>query len=118
MEADFKVSPNLVLHLDFTGQTDLFKKLALFKEIFGISSCGKCDSANIRHVVRNVDDPNKKNKTYEYFEIHCLDCHAKLGFGQKQDDNTILFPKRKDEDGKYLPDDGWVKYNKQTGTNE
>lgn len=112
MLADFKVSPNLVLHIESSNQLDLFKQLGQLKEIFGISECSKCQSNDIRHVVREVDDPNKKGKTYDYYELHCQSCRSKLAFGVKQDGET-LFPKRKDQDGKWLDNNGWTQYKKE-----
>lgn len=98
------------VELEGDTQKDLFSNLAKFQEIFGETSCGKCGSTNLKFVVRNVDDN-------EYYEIRCLDCGARLQFGCNKKGGG-LFPKKKDENGNWLPDRGWVKYNKSTGKNE
>ena len=91
-------------------QTDLFQQLAFFQEVFGETACGKCGSENLRFVVRNVDDNL-------YFEIRCMDCGARLAFGSHKKGGG-LFPKRKDAEGNWLPDNGWVKWNPKTEKNE
>ena len=84
----------------------LFKKLALVQEIFDADSqCGACKSTNIKFRSRQVDD-------FEFFELGCADCFARLQFGQHKKGGG-LFPKRKDEDGHYLDNRGWAKYEKQ-----
>ena len=37
-------------------QVEIFQQLANFQEIFAETTCGKCESENIRFQVRNVDD--------------------------------------------------------------
>lgn len=84
----------------------LFKKLALVQEIFDADSqCGCCNSTNIRFRSRKVDD-------FEFYELGCADCFARLQFGQHKTGGG-LFPKRKDEDGNYMPFRGWSKYEKK-----
>ena len=103
MKAKYKVGDKLEFELDGAGQKELFKKIANIQEIFGEAKCGVCGSENIKFVVRVVDDN-------EYYELRCMDCGAVLGFGQHKKGGT-LFPKRKDTDGKYLPNNGWYKWN-------
>jgi translation initiation factor 2 beta subunit (eIF-2beta)/eIF-5 len=91
------------------NQKDLFEQLAQFDEVFGNKACGKCDGHDLAYVVREVND----NK---FYELRCRDCGAKLAFGAHKTGNT-LFPKRKDGEN-WLPDRGWVKYNKETGKEE
>ena len=105
---------NLSVEVEADNQKKLFEELASIDEVFGEDTCGKSGSNNIRFIVREASDD--KGKTYKYYELRCLDSGAKKTFGQK-DDGT-LFPHRKDEDGNYLPDNGWVKWNKETGKNE
>lgn len=100
----------VTLRVSGANQLEVFEQLAVHTEIFGVKECGCCQSGDIKHVVRHVDDPDpKKKKTYTYYELHCNQCRAKLAFGCKQDAEH-LFPKRKDADDKYLPNNGWVKY--------
>lgn len=116
MEALIRVTDKLTLKVEGNNQLELFAALAENSEIFGIKECGCCKGSDIRYVVRTVDDPDvKKKKTYTYYELHCQDfkCKAKFQFGIKQDAEH-LFPKRKNEDGSYIPNNGWVKYVKPT----
>lgn len=100
---------NLVFELDASDERGLFEKLAHIQEIFD-NKCGKCKSENIKFVVRNVDE----NK---YYEGSCTDCYARLSYGCHKKGGT-LFPKRKDNEGNYLPDGGWLKWNKEEGKAE
>lgn len=103
MKAKFNVTPNLQLELEAPNQKELFRALANVQEVFGNFRCGKCKKTNLKFVVRTVDDN-------DYYELHCQDCFAKLGFGSHKKGDT-LFPKRKDDDG-YLPDNGWLRWDK------
>lgn len=99
----------LTLELAADTQKEIFRRLASFQEIFGESKCGKCGKADLRYVVRTVDDN-------DYYEMRCqnLGCLAKLAFGASKDGKS-LFPKRKDADGNYIKGNGWGIYNKETG---
>lgn len=94
------------VEIEGESQKDLFESLSKFQEVFDESACGKCESENLRFIVRNVDDNL-------YYELRCLDCGARLSFGVHKKGGG-LFPKRKDNDGKWLPDNGWVKWNPKT----
>ncbi len=89
-----------------------FNAIADFQEVFGHKSCGKCGSVDLRYGVR-------KNQDNEFREIICKnpECRAKLAFGSNKKGGGI-FPKRKDGDGNWLPDGGWVRWNPQTKTVE
>lgn len=106
MKLKYKVSDRLEFEVDGTGQKEVFKELATIQEIFGEEKCGVCGKDSIRFVVRNIDDN-------DYYELRCSDCGSVLAFGQHKKGGT-LFPKRKDDDGKYLPNKGWYKWNKET----
>lgn len=88
--------------LEGESQKDVFQEISKFQEIFEEDACGKCKSQSLRYVVRTVDDNN-------YYELRCNDCAAKLAFGVHKKGGG-LFPKRKDGD-KWLPDNGWLKWN-------
>jgi len=111
MKALFKVSPALTVELEASTQKELFEQLATWQEIFGIDKCGKCGKLNLKFVVRNA---KKGDKSYQYPELHCKDCYARLAFGTHDGDKGTLFPKRKDGD-EFLPDNGWTRWDKETG---
>jgi ribosomal protein L40E len=100
----------LKVELEGDSQKDLFEAISKFQEVFDETSCGKCQSENLRFVVRNVEDNL-------YYELRCLDCGARLSFGVHKKGGG-LFPKRKDNDGKWLPDGGWLKWNPKTEQSE
>lgn len=92
--------------MDADNPKALWKKIALVQEIFDTDhNCGCCDSVNIRFRSRQVDD-------FEFFELGCMDCFARLQFGQNKKGGG-LFPKRRDEEGNYLDHRGWAVYKKK-----
>ena len=109
MKATYRVNEKISFEIESEGQKELFKELATVQEIFGESKCGVCGSENIKFVVRTVEDN-------EYYELRCMDCGATLSFGQHKKGGT-LFPKRKDENGNWLENGGWHKWQKdQSGS--
>lgn len=106
MKLKYKVSDKLEFELEGAGQKEVFKELAIIQEIFGEEKCGSCGKDSLRFVVRNVEDN-------DYYELRCNDCKSVLAFGQHKKGGT-LFPKRKDENGNYLPNNGWHKWNKDS----
>ncbi len=95
-------SGQLLFELEGAGQKEVFERLSEIQEIFGEEKCGACKGESLRYAVRVIDD----NK---YFELHCTTCRARLAFGQHKKGGT-LFPKRKDDDGNWLPNNGWIKW--------
>jgi hypothetical protein len=83
-------------------QKSIFRGISQLQDVFEAdSTCGLCQSQNIRFSVRNHEDN-------EYFELLCQECSAKLEFGQHKKGGT-LFPKRRNDDG-ILPNRGWRKW--------
>lgn len=97
-----------------TSMIPVFQEMARLQEVFMNDSCGKCGNSNVRMVVRPAKD--KKGKEHDYHEMRCQNptCRARLCFGVTDDG---LFPKRKDEDGTYLPHNGWVIWDKEKQKN-
>jgi len=106
MKVHYQVNPKMNVELEATKIVDVFEKLHNFQEVFGETKCGKCQSENLKYVVRTVDG----NK---YYELQCITCQAKLQFGVHKVGGSI-FPKRKDNQGNWLNNRGWVKWNKNT----
>ena len=104
MKVLYRANDKLQSELEASGQKEIFKELALIQEIFSEPKCGMCGSTNLKFVVRNVDGN-------DYYELRCADCGAILAFGQHKKGGT-LFPKRKDDNGNYLPNNGWHKWTK------
>ena len=92
------------------SQRDLFENVNKFQDVFEELNCGKCGSDDVRFVVRNVDDNL-------YYELRCKGCGGRVNFGANKSGGG-LFPKRKDGEGNWLPDNGWVKWNPKTEKNE
>tara|TARA_R110000824_G_scaffold14985_3_gene63341 strand:- start:10876 stop:11205 length:330 start_codon:yes stop_codon:yes gene_type:complete len=109
MKVQYTSGP-IKVEIEADTQIELFQQLANFQEIFAENLCGKCGSENIRYQVRNVDDNL-------YYELRCAGCNAKLAFGVMKKGGR-LFPKRKDKEGKWLPNGGWVKWNPDTQKEE
>jgi len=107
MKLRYKANNKLEFEVEGSGQKEIFKEIAAIQEIFGEDSCGLCGNNNVKFIVRNVDGN-------DYFELKCCDhkCGAILSFGQHKKGGT-LFPKRKDENNSYLPNNGWHKWQKQ-----
>ncbi len=105
MKLRYKVGEKLEFELEGAGQKEIFKELSAIQEIFGEESCGICGHNNIKFIVRNIENN-------DYFELRCSDCSAILAFGQHKKGGT-LFPKRKDDEGHYLPSKGWHKWVKE-----
>src|SRR6056297_2474188 len=91
------------IEFEASSQKAIWQQLSSFQEVFEEDTCRKCKSNNVRCVIRKAKDK------YDYHELRCADCGAKLAFGILDDGTDTLFPKRKDEDGKYRGKYGWVK---------
>jgi hypothetical protein len=108
MECHYKSKDGrLVFKIEGGNQKALFQAISDLQDCFEAESkCGLCGNVDIRFRVREV---SKNGKQYKYFEMVCNHCFARFDFGQNQVGET-LFPKRKDENGNYLPNHGWYKY--------
>ena len=104
MKVTYKASDKLSFELEGAGQKEIFKDLALIQEIFSEDTCNLCTKSSLRFIVRNVEGN-------DYYELRCNDCGAVLSFGQHKKGGT-LFPKRRDDDNNWLPNNGWHKWQK------
>lgn len=100
--------------IEAEGETikEVFAELARMEEVFGEQKCGKCGCGELKFIVRNIDDNL-------YHELCCTNynCRAKLSYGVHKKGGG-LFPKRKDDKEVYLPNGGWLKWNKDKQINE
>lgn len=119
MKLERWISPKTCVTVEGNEHMALVKAIVSAQEVFGESHCGKCGKDNLQFAIRKATDAKGKEE-YEYPELHCLDCRAKLTYGQAKD--KTLFPVRfkrtgkeydLDENGKYIPKgkNGWVKWN-------
>jgi hypothetical protein len=103
-------SGNMTAEFECETQRDGFGQISAFQEVFEQTTCGKCQSTNVQFRVRPFED-------CQYYEIRCRDCAAKLAFGCNKLGGG-LFPKRKDSDGNWLADRGWLRWNAETKKEE
>jgi hypothetical protein len=115
MEVQYRASNGkLVFKLTGTTTKELFEEIASIQDTFEAeTSCGHCGSLDIKFQKRLAGDKDE----FDYYELVCknLECRARFSFGQSKDKKT-LFPKRKDQDGNWLPNRGWDKYVKPEPT--
>jgi Zn ribbon nucleic-acid-binding protein len=93
------------IEVDGADTKDCFAELAGAIEVFGVSTCGACDSTNTVPVTR-------ENKGNHFYEVRCVDCGCSIGFGQRKSDGA-LYPRRKDQDGNLIGTNGWSKWSKR-----
>ncbi len=97
------------LTFEVQGETvkDIFREVASVQEVFDSEgACGVCQGTALRFLARKVD-------AYDFYELACQnpECRSRFEFGQTKTGGA-LFPKRKDDDGKWLPNRGWSRYEK------
>jgi len=104
MKAHYRTkSGQLTFEVQADNTKEIFKQVADLQQIFEAEdACGLCDSKNLRFQVRTIEDNH-------YHQLTCLDCRARFQFGQHKQGGG-LYPKRKDPDGKWLPNGGWEIY--------
>lgn len=120
MKAEFPVvvaGKCIKVTTDVENTAELVEFIADMQELFDNTTCtrnGK-SSDNVQFRVRNVDD----NK---FYELVCLDNDSDLRYAKKRfgvhKKGGNLFPHSKDSEGKWLPNNGWVIYNKESGKEE
>jgi hypothetical protein len=104
MQVQYKIG-NAVVEVEGKDVKDVFGQLSGAVEVFGNANCGCCRSTA---VVPNV----RENQGNTYYEMRCTQCGATLGFGQRKADGA-LYPRRKDKNGEYLENGGWVKFSRR-----
>jgi len=100
------------VEIEGEDQKSIFQQIGQFQEVFENNECMKCHDTNVKFVTREVEGNT-------YYELRCSKCGAKLSFGAHKLGGT-LYPKRTAgkndqsglEEGSYLPDGGWMKWDK------
>jgi hypothetical protein len=117
MKVDY-ISKNgrMTVSVDAEGHKGVWEQISAFQEVFEEDFCRKCESTDLKFVVRRSKDA--KGKMFNYYELRCNKCGAKLPFGVLDDGSGGLFPKRKDDEGKVRGNYGWVKWNHETEREE
>jgi hypothetical protein len=105
MEATYKAfGGRLVVKFTASSVKELFEQVGAVAEVLDADQvCGKCGSPEIYPRVRTAQGQ------YDYYELNCAACEARLSFGQNKD-QAGLFAKRTDEHGKALDHHGWYIY--------
>lgn len=90
------------VEFDADTQKDMFSQIASFQEVFGEEKCGKCGCTDLKYMMRTIDDN-------EFYELKCQSqtCGARLAYGANKKGGG-LFPKKRDENKKPIPNDGWI----------
>jgi len=103
LEIAYKINEHITITEEADTQAEAFKVISAIHEVFGVTECGACKS-EVFPRVRVVEDN-------AYHEICCTNpkCRSVLAYGQNKKGGG-LFPKRKDKDGNWLPNNGFVKY--------
>lgn len=97
----------LVFDVEAETAKALFSQLGSIQELFEAETeCGLCQSKDIRYSARVVEE-------FDFYELACRSCRAQFRFGQKKKGGE-LFPKRKDDDGNWLPNGGWSRWEPTT----
>lgn len=129
MKVTVWVNRNVSVECEGSDDKSLFESIAKAQahQFFSDTSCGKCKSENIKFQVRTVKDEDGEENNFH--ELVCRDCYAKLSFGHSKTGGS-MYAKRlktgakgkavKGEDDKSipLPNNGWLRWNKETNKNE
>jgi len=107
LQVEIKINPTTIVKVDGDSTRELVERVAHLQEIFAYDKCGICGSP-VRYVHRVAQG-------FHFYEVKCKDarrCGAALKLGQPKATPDWLFPSKKAEDGSWLPNDGWIIYQK------
>lgn len=118
MKVQLKVNSRVFIQAEGKDHVELFEQIEGLQEVFmAYDKCGKCGSEEIRFVKRTQGK-------HVYYELHCQKCYARFSFGQNDEPKKgSLFPHTKEdkkkskmggklEPGDKLPNNGWLRWNK------
>ena len=117
MQVHLKLNDRVTAVAEASEMTEIFEQLAHLAEVFGNMTARKekyNDGKSYNDVYPVVRTDDKDNK---YYELHSRYTPMKKAFGCNKKGGG-LFPKRKDKEGNYLPDNGWMIFNKETKEEE
>lgn len=102
MKFRYQTKTKIWVEFDAATCKEAVTHLSDIQNVFEEHKCGACGGTDLRF-------RHSVNKGFNFYELHCLNsnCRARLNFGQRQEDQE-LFPRRKDKDGAFLPNNGWV----------
>tara|TARA_R110000824_G_scaffold7728_2_gene34977 strand:+ start:17409 stop:17783 length:375 start_codon:yes stop_codon:yes gene_type:complete len=119
MKANYKLNDYITIQVEAEKLSALLEEINSINNALKPEPCGKCGKSEILPRVREVDD----NK---FYELQCQNskCMAVLALGVHKESGTLYKKKMKtdnkgkaikNEDGKavYLPDNGWLKWDKE-----
>src|SRR5687767_1953475 len=116
ISVQMKVSPKTIVTVEGEKVKEIHAALAQLSEVYAEPCCGLCKSTS---VIPNHRVAGK----YQYYELKCVDCNARLALGQPNEGGG-LYPKRKlgpdgqptktdDPKGKTGAHRGWHKFDPQ-----
>jgi len=111
MTVHYKLNDKVTLEVTGEEMTSIFEELARGAEVFQdvLAHKGKGDDRRVGNdVIPRVRTDKEENK---YYELHSRKLGAKKTFGCTKQGGH-LFPKLKDSEGGYLPDNGWRVWDK------
>ena len=134
MKVKYQATDKIEVEIEASNIKEVFETLGPIQEVIGNCRCGKCGGTNIRFI-------HRKSGKFDYYELLCqtpvqrqgqdgtiivnknLSCGAKLSLGSNEAGN--LFPRKYEQDpddktkplmkdGKkvWLPNEGWVRWDK------
>ena len=96
------------IEVDCMSVKEAVQAISEYAEFFVEGECGLCKSRAVAPSHR-VATRKETGDKFNFYEMECLDCGAKLSFGQNKD-GVRLFPKRTDEQGNEKGSQGWHQY--------
>lgn len=99
------------LEIEVTGGVKEVMEACNEFAVLNETSCGACGSGSVSPQHRRVPgtDENGRATIWDYYSFRCGECNAELKIGERKD-KTGFYPKRKDRDGSWLENKGWVVY--------
>lgn len=118
MKVTYRVNDKLTFEVEAETHTDLWEQLATIDELYKNTTCakeGKGSTDDVKFVVRTNDADDKFYELQSDVAFGDKLYGAKKAFGAHKKGGG-LFPQRKDKDGNYLPDNGWIQWDKTTSS--